>query len=121
MSDQLLSPQAGSKTTTVHRYAIDPSHSSAEFAVKHLRIATVKGRIGIGSGEVLVDPAHPEAARVFAELPLATISTGDEKRDAHILDRTEWGLTWNAALETGGVLVGDNVKVELNVQLVERK
>lgn len=37
------------------------------------------------------------------------------------LDRTRWGLTWNAALETGGVLVGDKVKVELNIQLVERK
>ena len=25
------------------------------------------------------------------------------------IDRTQWGLTWNAALETGGVLVGDSV------------
>jgi polyisoprenoid-binding protein YceI len=34
------------------------------------------------------------------------------------LDRDEWGLTWNQALETGGVLVGRKVRIELNVQAV---
>ncbi|MFQ6172287.1 YceI family protein [Oryzobacter sp. R7] len=33
------------------------------------------------------------------------------------LDRTQWGLTWNAALETGGVLVSEKVKLVLDVQL----
>ncbi|MBI2222805.1 MAG: YceI family protein [Acidobacteria bacterium] len=32
------------------------------------------------------------------------------------LNRKEFGLTWNAALETGGFLVGDDVDVTLNVQ-----
>ena len=32
------------------------------------------------------------------------------------LNRKDFGLTWNAALETGGVLVGDDVKVSLSVQ-----
>jgi polyisoprenoid-binding protein YceI len=32
------------------------------------------------------------------------------------VDREEWGLTWNAALETGGVLVGRKVVLELEVQ-----
>jgi polyisoprenoid-binding protein YceI len=27
------------------------------------------------------------------------------------LDRTDWNLTWNAAIETGGELVGDTVNV----------
>jgi polyisoprenoid-binding protein YceI len=34
------------------------------------------------------------------------------------IDREDWGLTWNAALETGGVLVGKKVKIELEVELV---
>jgi polyisoprenoid-binding protein YceI len=34
------------------------------------------------------------------------------------LDREDWGLTWNVALETGGVLVGKKVRIELNVQAV---
>src|SRR5690348_9548079 len=32
------------------------------------------------------------------------------------LDRKDFGLSWNAALETGGFLVGDDVDVTLNVQ-----
>jgi polyisoprenoid-binding protein YceI len=32
------------------------------------------------------------------------------------LDREEWGLTWNQALDTGGVVVGKKVRVELNVE-----
>ena len=35
------------------------------------------------------------------------------------LSREEFGLTWNQALEAGGVLVGDKVEVELNVQAVK--
>lgn len=34
------------------------------------------------------------------------------------IDREAYGLTWNMALETGGVLVGKQMKVELNIQAV---
>lgn len=34
------------------------------------------------------------------------------------ISRKEFGLTWNAALETGGVLVSDNVKVSLDIEAV---
>jgi polyisoprenoid-binding protein YceI len=33
-----------------------------------------------------------------------------------VINRKDFGLTWNAALETGGVVVGDEVKIELNVE-----
>lgn len=36
------------------------------------------------------------------------------------VDREEWGLTWNQALESGGVLVGKKVKLELSVQGVRQ-
>lgn len=32
------------------------------------------------------------------------------------INRKEFGLGWNAALETGGVVVGDEVRIELNVE-----
>ncbi|MED4203976.1 YceI family protein [Neobacillus mesonae] len=32
------------------------------------------------------------------------------------LNRSDYGLVWNAALETGGVLVGDKVKINLQIQ-----
>jgi len=36
------------------------------------------------------------------------------------LMRKDFGLTWNAALEGGGVLVSDEVKLHMNVQLVKQ-
>jgi polyisoprenoid-binding protein YceI len=34
------------------------------------------------------------------------------------VSRKEWGLEWNAALETGGVVVGDKVKLSLAIEAV---
>lgn len=34
------------------------------------------------------------------------------------LNRKDFGLTWNAALETGGFLVGDEVRINLSIQAV---
>lgn len=35
------------------------------------------------------------------------------------IKRSDFGLTWNAALETGGILVGDDLKIELEVQMIK--
>jgi len=36
-----------------------------------------------------------------------------------VISRKDFGLTWNAALETGGVLVGDEVSIDLDVEFVK--
>jgi polyisoprenoid-binding protein YceI len=36
------------------------------------------------------------------------------------LNRKDWGLNWNAALEAGGVLVSEEVKISAEVQLVKQ-
>ena len=36
------------------------------------------------------------------------------------IDRTDFGLTWNQALEAGGVLVGNEVKISIEVELVRQ-
>jgi polyisoprenoid-binding protein YceI len=36
------------------------------------------------------------------------------------IDREDWGLTWNVALETGGVLVGKKVTIEIDTELVHQ-
>ncbi|MFY4717408.1 YceI family protein [Streptomyces sp. LaBMicrA B280] len=33
--------------------------------------------------------------------------------------RSEWGLTWNAALETGGVLISDKIKLNFDVSAIK--
>ncbi len=35
------------------------------------------------------------------------------------ISRKDFGLTWNAALESGGILVGDEVTITLDVQFVK--
>lgn len=35
------------------------------------------------------------------------------------IKRSDFGLTWNAALETGGIMVADELKVELDVQMIK--
>lgn len=34
-----------------------------------------------------------------------------------IINRKEWGLVWNAALEAGGFLVGEEIELNLNIEL----
>ena len=34
------------------------------------------------------------------------------------IDRRDWGLRWNQAMETGGILVANNVRIEVEVQFV---
>jgi polyisoprenoid-binding protein YceI len=34
------------------------------------------------------------------------------------IKRSDFGLTWNAALETGGILLGDDLKIELDISAI---
>ena len=36
------------------------------------------------------------------------------------INRKDFGLTWNLALETGGFLVGDIIKIELAVEAIKQ-
>jgi polyisoprenoid-binding protein YceI len=35
------------------------------------------------------------------------------------ISRKEWGLTWNGVLESGGVLVGDDIKIEMDLAVLQ--
>ncbi len=168
------------------QWTIDANHSMAGFAVRHMMISTVRGRFAGVSGTFEFDEARPEAARVEATIPAATIDTGVPARDEHLrspdffeasrfpnltfrstgveslgaaryrvrgdltirdvtrpvileakvsgsvslpdgttligftaetsIDRRDFGLTWNQALETGGVLVGHEVAITLEIE-----
>ena len=37
------------------------------------------------------------------------------------INRRDWGLSWNVALDTGGVLVSEKIKIEIDFQLVQSK
>src|SRR4051812_28835246 len=65
-------------------YQIDPAHSSAQFKVRHMMIANVKGEFDKVSGTVSFDPANPSASTVEASIDVASVRTRDEQRDTHL-------------------------------------
>ena len=176
--------------TATTTWNIDPTHSVAEFKVKHMMIANVKGHFAKVSGVLVRDESDPANDRVEATIEASSIHTRDEQRDAHLksadffhvekfpilhfkstgisvvgegelsvegdltirgltrkvrfsvegptppakdpwgntrvaisastkINRKDFGLTWNAALETGGILVGDEVTITLDVEFVK--
>lgn len=65
-------------------WVIDPSHTSVEFVAKHLVVSKVRGRFASFSGTVTVaDPLESSTAEI--SIDTASISTGDEKRDGHLV------------------------------------
>ncbi len=48
--------------------------------------------------------------------PFGNLRIGFEGGSA--INRKDWGLTWNAALETGGVLVSEKIKLEFDVSAI---
>jgi polyisoprenoid-binding protein YceI len=171
-------------------WAVDQSHTVVEFAVRHLMIATTKGRFGEVQGTVTLDLDNPARGALDISIAAASVDTGHADRDAHLrsadflaaerfpaityrsrriepagddawqvigdltirgvtrevplavtlggvandpwgnqraafsgsttINRRDFGLTWNQLLETGGVLVGDEVKVALDVELIRQ-
>jgi polyisoprenoid-binding protein YceI len=65
--------------------------------------------------EVVLDVAY----QGMAQSPWGTTSAGFAATTT--LNRKNWGLAWNQALETGGVLVGDKIKVNIEVELIKEE
>ncbi len=79
---------------------------------RHGRIVgdlTIRGQ----SREVVLDVEYSGQAKS----PWGSMSAGFTARTK--LNRKDWALTWNVALETGGVLVGDEVNVEVELEIVK--
>ena len=174
---------------TAQAYAIDPTHTTVEFVVRHMMISKVRGRFTALNGSFdLPDGSNvPESVAVTIDAP--SIDTREEQRDAHLrsadffdierypsltfassqisgdehafkihgtltihgvsrevvllasfqgratdpwgnrrvgyeahaaISRKDFGLSWNQALETGGLVVGDEVRIELNIEAIAK-
>lgn len=169
-------------------YTIDPTHSTAEFKVRHLMVSNVRGHFSGITGTVVIDPGAPENSRVDATIDATTVHTRDEQRDTHLksadflhvekhptitfvskkitgsddewkvtgdltihgvkkevtldvegpspevkdpwgnvktgasattkISRKDFGMVFNMALEAGGVMVGDEVTITLELELL---
>lgn len=165
-------------------WKIDPAHSSVEFEIRHLGLATVRGRAPVVSGSI----TGGDISSIRGTVDVSTITTFDENRDAHLrspdffdtarypeltftssgvrlqedelvvdgeltikgaskpvtllgevvgtgadpwgnerigidlaatIDRTQWGLTWNAPVPGGGFLLPDEVKLTASFSAVK--
>ena len=70
--------QAPAATTT---WKIDPAHTAAQFAVKHMMIATVRGEFKGVTGTVIWDDQDVAKSSVDVTIDAKTVNTGEEKRD----------------------------------------
>lgn len=63
---------------------IDTNHTSAQFAVKHMMVSTVRGTLGAVKGTVRWDGKSPKSAQVDATIDVNGLSTANQKRDDHL-------------------------------------
>ena len=170
-------------------YAVEPSHSSVEFAVKHMLIATTRGRFQDFQVTAEVDETNFANSSATVRLQAASIDTRQPDRDAHLrsadfldaethpeltfvtrriepkggdwrvtgdltvrgvsrevvldgevsgpitdpwggtrigvslsgkVNRKEFGMVWNAALDAGGFVLADDVKLAIEVELLKK-
>ena len=62
-------------------WQIDPNHSSAQFAVKHLAVSTVRGAFTKVSGSAMYDPADPSKDSVDVSIDASSVDTRVQMRD----------------------------------------
>ena len=81
------------------------------------------GRFDV-TGSLTMRGVTREVVIPIAYLGAATDPWGNQKvafEGEVTLNRKDYGLNWNAAIETGGFLVGDEVKVSLSIQAAAGK
>jgi polyisoprenoid-binding protein YceI len=82
-----LSTQARSGSTTraaADTYTIDPVHSSVIFRIKHLNTTNFYGQFNKVTGTIMFDESNPSACSIEAEIPVESIDTHNQKRDADV-------------------------------------
>lgn len=93
---------------TTSTWKVDPAHTDIEFAVRHLMVANVKGRFGTIDATVEIDERHPLTPKVTASIPVASIDTRSEQRDAHLRSGDFFAVdAWPTIEFVGGRITGD--------------
>ena len=65
-------------------WKIDPAHTAAQFAVKHMMISTVRGAFKGFTGTVVWDHQDVTKSSVNVTIDATTVDTGEPKRDADL-------------------------------------
>jgi polyisoprenoid-binding protein YceI len=65
-------------------WQLDPAHSAAHFAVRHMMVSTVRGEFQKVSGTVKLDDKDLTKSAIDVTIDVTTINTREPKRDAHL-------------------------------------
>jgi polyisoprenoid-binding protein YceI len=65
-------------------WTIDPNHSQVNFQIRHMGVSNVRGSISGITGTVVWDAKEPSKSSVEATITTKTVTTNNEKRDAHL-------------------------------------
>jgi len=132
-------PEDSSVEVTVETASVDSSDEKRDGHLRSPDFLDVENYPAITFRSTKVDIGRDGTAKVAGDLTIKDVTrpvTLDVEFDgaqtdpwggqrigfsAHTeIDRENWGLTWNVALETGGVLVGKKIRLELNVEAVKQ-
>jgi polyisoprenoid-binding protein YceI len=80
----VLAAGAATAGAQVSDWKLDPSHSEADFAIKHMAVSTVHGSFRGVSGVVHLDPADLKKSSVDASIDVSSVDTGIAARDNHL-------------------------------------
>ncbi len=88
--------------------------TKVEKAGKHLKVTGDLTMHGVTKPVVLDVEITPEMKDPWGNIRIGATGTGK-------LNRKDYGLGWNKALETGGVVVGEEVQLTIDVELTKKK
>lgn len=72
-------------------YELDPSHSQVVFTYNHLGFSTTTGMFSGFEGTIEFDAETPASSSVNVSMPLLSMFTGWEKREAHFMSEDFFG------------------------------
>ena len=93
------------------KYTLDPSHSQVVFTYNHLGYSTTYGMFSGFEGQIMFDQEDPANSSVSVSMPLMSMFTGWEKREAHFMaedffDASEGDMV--TFVSTGIEVTGEN-------------
>lgn len=105
---------AAAQNALATTWKIDPTHSQANFKIKHMMVSWVHGSITGMSGTVDLDDKDITKSKVVASLDPATIDTREPKRDEHLKSADFFDVKKNPTIKFESKTVtgsGENLKV----------
>ncbi len=77
----VLALSASASFAQTSTWNIDPAHSGAEFAVRHMSVSTVRGKVTGLKGAIVVNDADITKSSVSVTIDVSTVDTGVSMRD----------------------------------------